>query len=150
LLPLTSTDPWALPSVNPNYLQNADDLEKLTRGFRLLIKIARAQALDAFVDGANTHPDLDHAAHLKTDDELRELVRERVETVYHPASTCRMAPAEQGGVVDGRLRVYGLEGLRVCDASIFPWIVSGHTAGACYATAEKLAEELKAEFALSK
>ncbi|KAJ7168519.1 hypothetical protein C8R46DRAFT_1091908 [Mycena filopes] len=134
---LTSADPWALPS--------PDDLEKLVRGFRLLLKIAHAEALDAYVDHANTHPDLDHAAHLKTDDELRELVRERVETVYHPASTCRMAPRAAGGVVDSRLRVYGIEGLRVCDASIFPWIISGHTAGGCYAIAEKLAEEMKAE-----
>ncbi|KAJ7679071.1 hypothetical protein DFH06DRAFT_504858 [Mycena polygramma] len=143
---LLSADPWALPSVNPNYLQNPDDLEKLTRGFRLLLNIAHAKAMDAYLDHADTNPQLDHAAHRKTHEELRELVRERVETVYHPASTCRMAPAEQGGVVDARLRVYGVEGLRVCDASIFPWIVSGHTAGACFAIAEKLAEELKTEF----
>jgi choline dehydrogenase len=97
------------------------------RGFRLLLKIARAKALDAYLDHSNTHPELDHATHLKTDDEIRELVRERVETVYHPASTCRMAPQEQGGVVDSQLRVYGVQGLRVCDASIFPWIISGHT-----------------------
>ncbi|KAJ7476147.1 hypothetical protein FB451DRAFT_1245968 [Mycena latifolia] len=147
---LKSADPWALPSVDPNYLQTPDDLEKLVRGFRLLLKIAHAPALDAFVDHSDTNPQLDHAAHRKTDEELRELVRERVETVYHPASTCRMAPRGEGGVVDARLRVYGLGGLRVCDASVFPWIVSGHTAGACYAIAEKLAEEMKAEIALSK
>ncbi|KAJ7471517.1 hypothetical protein B0H11DRAFT_2040302 [Mycena galericulata] len=147
---LKSADPWALPSINPNYLQSPDDLEKLVRGFRILLKIAHAQAMDAYVDHSNTHPDLDHATHLKTDDEIREIVRERVETVYHPTSTCRMAPAEQNGVVDARLRVYGIQGLRVCDASIFPWIVSGHTAGACYAIGEKLAEEMKAELNASK
>ncbi|KAJ6507877.1 hypothetical protein C8R47DRAFT_1208899 [Mycena vitilis] len=147
---LLSADPWALPSVDPNYLQNPDDLEKLTRGFRLLLNIAHAKAMDAFLDHDDTDPQLDHAVHRKTHEELRELVRERVETVYHPASTCRMAPAEQSGVVDARLRVYGVEGLRVCDASIFPWIVSGHTAGACFAIAEKLAEELKTEFRASK
>ncbi|KAJ6532077.1 hypothetical protein B0H19DRAFT_466960 [Mycena capillaripes] len=147
---LTSADPWALPSVNPNYLQNPDDLEKLMRGFRLLLKIAHAEALDAYVDHSDTNPDLDHAAHLKTDDEIRDLVRERVETVYHPASTCRMAPKEENGVVDARLRVYGIEGLRVCDASIFPWIISGHTAGGCLAIAEKLADEMKTEFKATK
>ncbi|KAF7336849.1 L-sorbose 1-dehydrogenase [Mycena venus] len=134
---LTSADPWALPSVNPNYLQKPDDLEKLMRGFRLLLKIAHAEAMDAYLDHSDTHPELDHATHLKTDDEIRDIVRERVETVYHPASTCRMAPADQGGVVDARLRVYGIEGLRMCDASIFPWIISGHTAGGCYAIAGK-------------
>ncbi|KAJ7066868.1 hypothetical protein B0H15DRAFT_794219 [Mycena belliarum] len=142
---LKSADPWVLPSIDPNYLQTPDDLEKLVRGFRLLLKIAHAPALDAFLDHSDTNPLLDHAAHRKTDEELRELVRERVETVYHPASTCRMAPQEQGGVVDARLRVYGLAGLRVCDASVFPWIVSGHTAGACFALGEKLAEEMKTE-----
>lgn len=54
-------------------------------------------------------------------------MRERVETLYHPTSTCRMAPLEEGGVVDAKLRVYGVSGLRVCDASIFPEIISGHT-----------------------
>ncbi|KAJ6532086.1 hypothetical protein B0H19DRAFT_1005775 [Mycena capillaripes] len=147
---LASADPWALPSVNPNYLQSPDDLEKLVRGFRLIMKIARAEALDAFLDNSDTNPELDHAMYLKTDDELRELVRERVETLYHPTSTCRMAPAEQNGVVDARLRVYGIEGLRVCDASIFPWIISGHTAGGCYAIAEKLSDEMKTEFRASK
>ncbi|KAK7033397.1 L-sorbose 1-dehydrogenase [Favolaschia claudopus] len=148
---LTSPDPWALPSVDPNYLQSPDDLEKLTRGFRLLLNIAHAKAMDAYLDHDNKDPELDHATtHMKTDDELRELVRERVETVYHPASTCRMAPREKGGVVDSRLRVYGIQGLRVCDASIFPWIVSGHTAGACFAAGEKLADDMKKEYRGSK
>ncbi|KAJ7067209.1 hypothetical protein C8F01DRAFT_980240 [Mycena amicta] len=140
---LKSADPWALPSVNPNYFQNPDDLEKLFRGFRLLLKIAHAQALEKYLDHSDTNPELDHAMHSKSDDEIREVVRERVETVYHPTSTCRMAPKEQGGVVDTRLRVYGIEGLRVCDASIFPWIISGHTAGGCYAIGEKLAGDMK-------
>jgi len=67
--------------------------------------------------------------HLKTDAEMAAIVRERVETVYHPTSTCRMAPLEDGGVVDSQLRVYGISNLRICDASIFPSIVSGHTVG---------------------
>jgi choline dehydrogenase len=90
-----------------------------------MLNISKASAMDAYLDHSNTNPDLDHAA--KTDEEVRELVKERVETVYHPTSTCRMAPAEENGVVDSKLRVYGIKGLRVCDASIFPWIVSGHT-----------------------
>jgi choline dehydrogenase len=57
---------------------------------------------------------------------LTAFVRERVDTLYHPASTCRMAPLEEGGVVDAKLKVYGVDGLRVCDASVFPWLVSGH------------------------
>ncbi|KAJ7170935.1 hypothetical protein C8R43DRAFT_981616 [Mycena crocata] len=147
---LKSADPWALPTINPNYFQNPDDLEKLVRGFRLLLRIAHTKAMDAFLDHSDMNPELDHTMYLKTHEEIREVVRERVETVYHPTSTCRMAPADQNGVVDSRLRVYGVEGLRVCDASIFPWIISGHTAGGCFAIAEKLAEEMKIEFSTSK
>lgn len=81
------------------------------------------------LDETFTRSDLDHERHLDTDAELEALVRDRVETVYHPTSTCRMAPQADGGVVDSKLRVYGVDGLRVADASIFPWIVSGHTVG---------------------
>ncbi|CAK5268208.1 unnamed protein product [Mycena citricolor] len=145
---LTSSDPFAIPSVNPNYLEKADDLEKLMRGYKILLKIAHTKAMDPYLDHADTNPELDHFLHTKSDDELREVVRERVETVYHPTSTCRMAPAEMGGVVDARLKVYGVAGLRICDASIFPDIVSGHTAGACIAIAEKFADDMKRDLAV--
>ncbi|CAK5269718.1 unnamed protein product [Mycena citricolor] len=145
---LTSSDPFAIPSVNPNYLEKADDLEKLVRGYKILLKIAHTTAMDPYLDHADTNPELDHFLHTKSDDELREVVRERVETVYHPTSTCRMAPAEMGGVVDARLKVYGVAGLRICDASIFPDIISGHTAGACIAVAEKFADDMKRDLAV--
>ncbi|KAK6981335.1 GMC oxidoreductase-domain-containing protein [Favolaschia claudopus] len=123
---LASPDPWALPTVDPNYLHARHDLEKLLRGFRLITRIARANAMDAYINSADTNPELDHSMHLKTDDELREVIRERVETVYYPTSTCRMAQEVEGGVVDSSLRVYG--------------------AGACFAIAEKFADGLKVEY----
>ncbi|GLB40329.1 putative GMC oxidoreductase [Lyophyllum shimeji] len=143
---LKSSNPWDLPVVNPNYLKAHEDAAKLLRGVRLLLKIARTEPLASYLAHDFKREDLDHGMHLKSDEELLEMIRERVETVYHPVSTCRMAPAEQNGVVDSQLRVYGIKGLRVCDASVFPWIVSGHTAGACYAVAEKLADMLKKSF----
>lgn len=73
------------------------------------------------------NPLLDHGLHKLTDAELEDEVRERVETLYHPTSTCRMAKLEDEGVVDPSLKVYGLENVRVADASIFPRIVAGHT-----------------------
>ncbi|KAL1754468.1 hypothetical protein FB107DRAFT_215665, partial [Schizophyllum commune] len=63
---------------------------------------------------------------------------------YYPTCTCRMAP---DGALDNRMRVHGVRRLRVCDASAFPTIALGHTAGACFAIAEKLADDLKAGFA---
>jgi len=143
---LNSTNPFAHPRVNPNYISTHDDLAKFVRGMRLCHKVAQQKPISSLLDHECDRPDLDHHLHLKSDAELEEIVRERVETVYHPTSTCRMAPLDQGGVVDSELKVYGVDGLRVCDASIFPSIVSGHTTGACYATAEKLADQIKAEF----
>lgn len=104
-----------------------EDAAKLLRGVRLLLKIARTEPLASHLDHSFTRGDLDHEGNLKTDEQLLELIEDRVETVYHPTSTCRMAPAEESGVVDSKLRVYGIRNLRICDASVFPYIVSGHT-----------------------
>ena len=112
-----------------SYCQTQEDVDKLIRGARLCLKIARTEPLASHLDWTERRPDLDHMLHLKTDAEMAAIVRERVETVYHPTSTCRMAPLEDGGVVDSQLRVYGISNLRICDASIFPSIVSGHTVG---------------------
>lgn len=112
----------------PSYLSTEEDVKKLVRGVRLCLQIARTEPLAPLLDHEFTRADLDHELHLKSDAELEALIRERVETVYHPTTTCRMGPnPENGDVVDSRLRVYGVEGLRVCDAAIFPFIVSGHT-----------------------
>ncbi|THV07247.1 choline dehydrogenase [Dendrothele bispora CBS 962.96] len=143
---LKSKNPFDLPSVNPNYLQTPEDLAKLVRGVQMCLRIAQAKPLCPFIDHECQRDDLDQGLDKKTNEELERIVKERVDTVYHPTSTCRMAPLSEGGVVDSKLRVYGLKGLRVCDTSFFPWIVSGHTAGACFAAAEKLADEIKAEF----
>lgn len=112
-----------------SYLATPEDTAKLARGVKLLLRIARTEPLAGMLDATFTRPDLDHETHLRSDADIEALVRERVETVYHPASTCRMAPQDQEGVVASDLRVYGVDGLRVCDASVFPWIISGHTVG---------------------
>jgi choline dehydrogenase len=72
---------------------------------------------------ASHHPELDHHLSSLSDAELADIVRDRVESVYHPIGTCSMGA---GGVVDSELRVKGTQGLRVCDASVFPKLVSGH------------------------
>ncbi|KAJ3505338.1 hypothetical protein NLJ89_g7474 [Agrocybe chaxingu] len=153
---LNSSNPFAHPSVNPKTFHllaistTHEDVAKLVRSVRLGLRITQQEPVRSHLDQTCTRPDLDHQLHLKSDKEIEALVRERVETVYHPTSTCRMAPLEQGGVVDNKLRVYGVQGLRVCDASVFPSIISGHTAGACFAVAEKLADDIKAEYAAAR
>lgn len=78
------------------------------------------------IDG-DTSLELHHNLARKSDDEIASMIRRRAETLYHPACTARMAPLEDGGVVDPYLKVFGIENLRVADASVFPTIVSGHT-----------------------
>jgi choline dehydrogenase len=111
-----------------SYCQTKEDVEKLKRGLKLCLKIAQTEPLASHLDLNDLRPDLDNELHLRSDADLEAVVRRRVTTTYHPTSTCRMAPLEDGGVVDGKLRVYGTLNLRVCDASIFPSIISGHTA----------------------
>jgi len=113
--------------MDPKYLSAAEDIERLKRGIRMILGISKQEPFASHLDQNDTHELLDHQTHKKTDAELEELIRDRLETLYHPAGTCRMAPLEKGGVVDSKLRVYGVKGLRVGDASIFPEIVSGHT-----------------------
>ncbi|KAJ7578568.1 hypothetical protein C8J56DRAFT_968407 [Mycena floridula] len=145
-LRLQSSSPWIDPIMDPKYLESQDDVDKLVRGTKLCIRLAQTGPLRELIDHKCSLPELDQGLHLKTDAEMEALVRKRCETLYHPVSTCRMAPRAQEGVVDSHLRVYGINGLRVCDASVFPTIVSGHTTGAVLAVAEKLADIVKAEF----
>jgi len=147
---LKSSSIWEDPEIDPNYLDSPDDVARLVRGLRLIFKIAATEPLARRLDLDDKDPALDTQMHLNSDEELEEFVRNRVDTLYHPASTCRMALLKDGGVVDSNLKVYGIEGLRVCDASIFPSIVSGHTAAAVFAIAEKFSDVLKAELAASK
>ena len=109
------------------YCSTQHDVDVLVRGIKTGLKIARTEPLASMLDENDKHEELDHALHLKSDAELAQVARERVETLYHPACSCRMAPLEEGGVVDSRFKVHGTTNLRVCDASVFPSIVSGHT-----------------------
>ncbi|KAG6813959.1 hypothetical protein H0H92_005214 [Tricholoma furcatifolium] len=127
-LRLKTNDPWDNPIMDPRYLTQPEDVKKLVRGVRLLFKISKTEPLASRVDHTDKNPLLDHGLMQKSDEELAEVVRERINTLYHPAGTCRMAPLQDGGVVDSELRVHGIQGLRICDASVFPIIVSGHTA----------------------
>ncbi|KAJ7583617.1 hypothetical protein C8J56DRAFT_213831 [Mycena floridula] len=140
---LKSRNPWEDPVIDPRYLEVQDDVDRLVRGVRLCLKLSQTKPLAAIV-ADDDHPDLDQPLYNMSDAEVEKLVRKRLETLYHPACTCRMAPLSEDGVVDSRMKVHGIQGLRVCDASVFPSIVSGHTAGAVLALGEKLSDILKA------
>jgi hypothetical protein len=93
----------------------------------ILTRVMHTAPLADIIDHTETDKRLGHWLSTASPAELRAYIRNYLETLYHPTSTARMAPLSDGGVVDARLRVHGVQGLRVVDASIFPTIISGHT-----------------------
>ncbi len=132
---ITSPDPSMRPEIRPNYL--ATELDRLTsiEGFRFARRIAAAPAL-ADIVASEYRP----GREVNSDDEILDYIRATGSSIYHPSSTCRMGPDPQrGDVVDARLRVHGLSGLRVADCSIMPSLVSGNTNAAAIMIGERAA-----------
>jgi choline dehydrogenase len=98
----------------------------LVRGVRLACSIGKALAHAGHVS-TEPEPGLDGDLDERSDAEIGEVVRQRLETLYHPACSTRMGKREAGGVVDGQLRVHGVRGLRIADAGVIPRLVAGHT-----------------------
>jgi choline dehydrogenase len=91
------------------------------RALKVLLRVVQSRPLSGSVDQTGSEEiTLDHHLFGASDEELANFARKRMQTLYHPTSTARMAKLEAGGVVNGELKVYGIEGLRVVDASIFP------------------------------
>lgn len=132
---LRSNDPFAPPAIQPCYLHSAADLALLVAGVKLACELAHTQPLAEYRGPAVCEQ-------LATTEEIIEYVRRTVETIYHPVGTCRMG-GDPLGVVDAQLRVRGLAGLRVVDASIMPEIVGGNTNAAVIMLAEKAADLIK-------
>jgi choline dehydrogenase len=131
---LKSGDPLAHPTIQPNYLQNGTDLRTLRDGFKILREVLRQKAFDPY-RGEEFIP----GPAVQTDAEIDDYHRAEAESLYHPVGTCKMGQDEMA-VVDGSLRVRGLEGLRVVDASIMPRLVSGNTNAPTIMIAEKAAD----------
>ncbi|WP_374547002.1 GMC family oxidoreductase [Rhodoblastus sp.] len=133
-LRLASADPRAAPLIDPNFLGDEADLETLAAGVRLTRGIMEAPALRA-----HWRREL-HTADVHSDGEIRAFLRRRADTVYHPVGSCAMGPDPARAVVDSQLRVHGLDGLRVADASIMPEIVAGNTNAPTIMIGEKAAD----------
>ena len=135
---LAGADPAAPPAIDPNFLGERDDVERLVRGFKLMRRIMQQPAL-AGHRGVETRA----SAGAQTDAQIEAFIRDHADTIYHPVGTCRMGSGPLD-VVDAELRVHGIEALRVVDASIMPNIVSGNTNAPVIMIAEKAAEMIKA------
>jgi choline dehydrogenase len=131
---LASADPRAHPSIRPNYLSAERDVSALLAGLRFARRLVAAPPFAPY-RGAEVWP----GAGIETDEALAGFVRERAETLYHPVGTCRMG-ADAMAVVDDKLDVRGVSGLRVADASIMPTIIGGHTHAPAMMIGEKAAD----------
>ncbi len=131
-----SADPFAAPIIQPNYLAEAEDQRVLLAGMRLARKLIHSASLAPYL-AYEAYPGTD----VQTDDEFLAVARERGTTTFHPAGTCRMGPAsDPEAVVDDQLRVHGMEGLRVIDASIMPMMISANLNAAALMIGEKGAD----------
>jgi choline dehydrogenase-like flavoprotein len=137
-LRLASKDPLALPLIDPNFLSDRDDMDRMIRGFKLIRGILSQPALSSL--GGQ---ELAASSKVQTDAEIERFIRDYADTIYHPVGTCRMGKGPLD-VVDAQLRVHGIEGLRVVDASIMPSVVSGNTNAPVIMIAEKAADMIKA------
>ena len=135
---LASTDPSAAPLIDPNYLSHPKDVEYMIAGAERTRAIMAETPMAAYITE-------DYPAPYLEKDGMLGFIRNRSDTIYHPVGTCRMGPDAQS-VVDLELKVRGVQGLRVIDASIMPTLISANTNAPTIMIAEKLADIIKANF----
>jgi choline dehydrogenase len=131
-LRIASQDPLVNPEIQPGYLSTDHDVEEARQGIALLQKLSSSAPLAKIITGR-----LVPGPEVTSPDDWLDDFRQRADTVYHPTSTCMMGSDPTKAVVDHRLRVHGLEALRVVDASIFPTVTSGNTNAPTVMVAEK-------------
>lgn len=131
-----STDPFDKPIIQPNYLEHETDRRVVLAGMKMARRILRSAPMAPYFDGEDfPGPDV------QTDDELMDAAKVRGTTTFHPMGTCRMGPTtDKSAVVDDQLRVHGMEGLRVVDASIMPRMPSANLNAAAIMIAEKASD----------
>ncbi len=141
LLKLRSRNSRDYLEIHPNYLSTVHDQATTIQGMRLARSIADSEAMRPFI-----RSEVLPGREVQTDDEFLQCARNIGETIYHPVGTCKMGPRSDAlAVVDPKLRVHGLSGIRVADASIMPAITSGNTNAPTYAIAEKAADLILAD-----
>ena len=138
-LELQSADPRQPPLINPNYLAAEADMQTLVAGLKLARRILAAPAFapyrgDEYLPGAS----------VRSDEDIKAFIRAHLDTIFHPTGACKMGH-DRLAVVNDRLQVHGIHGLRVADASIMPWIVNANTNAPCMMIGEKCAAMILAE-----
>jgi len=141
-LKLASADPMVPPLIDPAFLTHPDDIKTLIQGYRVIENVMGTKAFKAF------NPRSVIETPMTTDAEIEQVLRNRSDTLYHPVGTCKMGSDEMA-VVDARLKVHGLDGLRVVDASIMPTIIGCSTTAATIMIGEKAADFIRQDRAAS-
>jgi choline dehydrogenase len=130
---IKTDSPFEQPAIQPNYLAEEHDRRVLLSAMRLARRLLASDALKPYYDREDIP-----GPHVQTDDELLDVAKQRGTTTFHPMGTCKMGPStDPGAVVDDNLRVHGLEGLRVIDASIMPTMLSANLNAATMMIGEK-------------
>ena len=138
---LRDANPLSTPRIHANYLQHESDQRLAIAAVRKMREIAAAEPLARYVVKAN-----EPAESLQSDEEILNWVRQRSGSIFHPVGTCRMGPdSDTGAVLDARLRVRGVQGLRVVDGASMPLVVSGNTNAPIIMMAEKAADMMRAD-----
>lgn len=135
---LQSADPLQPPAIDPNFLGEDEDMDAMVAGFKTTRRLLEAPALRALQDA-----DL-FTSEVRSDDDIRAILRARVDTVYHPVGTCKMGRDDATAVVDPQLRVHGIGSLRIADASVMPTLIGGNTNAPTIMIGEKAADMIRA------
>jgi len=133
---LKSNDPFEHAFIQANYLSAESDLTAMREGVKAVRKVLGQKAMDPY-----RGPELRPGAYIQSDEEIDDWVRKNAETIYHPVGTCKMGMAnDEMAVVDSELKVKGVEGLRVVDASVMPTLIGGNTNAPTMMIAEKASD----------
>jgi choline dehydrogenase-like flavoprotein len=136
-LQLASRDAHAAPLIDPAFFTDSDDVQRMVKGFKIMRNVLNQSALAGYAG-----KELAMSANAQTDAQIEQFIRTHGDTIYHPVGTCRMGNGALD-VVDARLKVHGLQNLRVIDASIMPQVVSGNTNAPTIMIAERAAEMIR-------
>ena len=117
---LKSPDPYDDPNIDPKFLSHPDDMKDMIKGYKKMMNIMNSSSFSKYTN------DTLRPININDDKEIEQAIREEADTVYHPVGTCKMGSDEMA-VVDSRLKVHGIEGLRVVDASVMPTLIGGNT-----------------------
>ena len=135
-LELASNNPTQPIKIFANYLSQSNDLKYMKKGFEIQREIFSAAAFDEFRE-----PEIFPGEEVQTESQIEQFIRNKAESIYHPVGTCKMG-SDEDAVVDDKLKVHGIENLRVIDASIMPNLVSGNTNAPTMMIAEKISASI--------